>query len=173
MSSAEALGGTHTHTPGFASVAESREARLQEAVDIIVDFMGVAAALWERGERKVPLELAAYASVALDEVIEVSGLPEYLAAGRITRLPHSILDFRVLLYTLGGEALGDVIYWAAEALSLRSIPEEALLLIKDFADYVGIPHREDTPPETLAATVLQYIVASFNKAVASMVAEGA
>ncbi len=173
MSSAEALGGTHTHTPGLAAAAESREARLQEAVDIIVDFMGVAAALWERGERKVPLELAAYASVALDEVIEVSGLPEYLAAGRITRLPHSILDFRVLLYTLGGEALGDVIYWAAEALSLRSIPEEALLLIRDFADYVGIPHREDTPPETLAATVLQYIVASFNKAVASMVAEGA
>jgi len=171
MSSTESIGGGSLEAaPNAFAIVEDEESRLQEAVDILIDFMAVATALWARGERRVSLELAAYAGVALDEVIELSRLRERVENGVDARLPSRIRDFRVLLDSLGGDVLGDVVYWAAEALVAGDIPTEASLLINEFLDFNGVPLK-DMELERMAVATLKYVVASFNKALATMAIE--
>jgi len=137
---------------------------VDELVDVIVDFAGVASALWSMGRASIALELAAYAGVALDELLDKIGFR--LHASRVSGcLPENVWDFARLLGSLGGGPVGDVVYSAASTL-LGEGGDPGVL--RDFAAYVGIEGLEG---RELATCVLKYVVASLNKLVAAIYSE--
>jgi len=140
---------------------EEEERRLQEDIDVVIDFMAVASIMWNYGNPDVALEVATCARVALDRIIEMC------SSSRATEASASGApwDFTKLLGSLGGEALGEVIYWAAKARCLQ-VPQEAVELLRDFAGFVGI---EDEDPELLGERILDYVSRSLNMTLASLV----
>ncbi len=155
MSSVEDRGVSKIEVTG--EWGEEEEAKLQENVDIVIDFMAVASIMWSYGSPDVALEVATCARLAMDEIV---GMCRH--HGNVSAEGKS-WDFVKLLGSLGGETLGEVIYWAAKS-RCSAVPADAKALLKDFANFVRLNVESDYVGES----ILEYLSRSINKTLAAL-----
>ena len=162
MSSVEDRNLNKSSMIGFA-LNEKDEMKIQEEIDILIDYMAVASIAWSYGNPDVALELAACARVALDNLLELRGIKE--SPGPDNNEGRN-WDFIKLLGSLGGEALGEVIYWSLASKNAE-IPREARELLEEFAKFVGL--KLERSSSELGEKVLLYISKTLNRTIASLV----
>ncbi len=142
---------------------EKDEMKIQEEIDILIDYMAVASIVWSYGNPDVALELAACARVALDNLLELRGVRE---SPGLENNEGRNWDFIKLLGSLGGEALGEVIYWSL-ASKHTELPRDARELLDEFAKFVGL--KSGGSSSELGERILTYLSKALNRTIASLV----
>ena len=147
---------------GFA-LNEKDEMKMQKDIDVLIDYMAVASIVWSYGSPDVALELTACARVALDNLLELRGIKDN---PELENNEGKTWDFIKLLGSLGGEALGEIIYWSLMSKYVE-IPREARELLEEFAKFAGFGSEEAS--SELGKKILLYISKALNRTIASLV----
>jgi O-succinylbenzoate synthase len=142
--------------------SEELERKLQDDIDTLIDFMAIASIMWEQGYPDIALELAACARIAMDRILEACS-----SSGAAPVSGGRSWDFIKILGSVGGEALGEVIYWATKARCMP-VSSDAEEMLRDFAKFVGIDER-GLETEALGDMIVKYISSSLNRAIALLV----
>ncbi len=142
---------------------DKEEIEIQNEIDILIDFMAVSSIMWAHESPEVALELATCARVTLDKLLGFCRHKKTVKEDNIGGKPW---DFSKILGSLGGETLGEIIYWATKAKCVE-IPSDAKMLLEEFMQFVGMK-VEGSYIET-GEKVLNYLSKALNRTLASLV----
>jgi len=137
------------------------EADIEELVDVIVGFTGMAAVVGG----KVADEMILVAWDALGNLTSALSLGE--ASSLVTEVVGEVtIDAVELVRCLGAEALGDVAEWAFKTLSgIQNPRPEAFKAFASCMEWKADP--DSLPPVTAAAAVVIALNAAFNRYITS------